>query len=179
MTLVNENFLQHEGSTDVITFDHSNAEGGVRKAEFQIHGELFVCVDEAWFCRAKEFGTSWQSPKWCATSFMAFFASARRMMTCAQRHRSKMKREENRLVRTRFSQRFSLTRKSAAPLKSAREEIVFFARSRASFLTGLAITLPAIISIRRRSKRLFGTVSSFTDALLFFLKSSPGPEGGL
>ena len=45
----------------------------------------------------------------------------------------------------------------------------FFARSRASFLTGLAITLPAIISIAA-VKWLFGTVSSFTDALLFFLK---------
>ena len=45
----------------------------------------------------------------------------------------------------------------------------FFARSRASFLTGLAITLPAIISIAA-VKWLFGTVSSFTDTLLFFLK---------
>ena len=45
----------------------------------------------------------------------------------------------------------------------------FFVRSRASFLTGLAITLPAIISIAA-VKWLFGTVSSFTDTLLFFLK---------
>jgi len=45
----------------------------------------------------------------------------------------------------------------------------FFARWRGSFLTGLAITLPAIISIAA-VKWLFGTVSSFTDALLFFLK---------
>lgn len=48
----------------------------------------------------------------------------------------------------------------------------FFARSRASFLTGLAITLPAIISIAA-VKWLFGTVSSFTDTLLFFLKYWP------
>ena len=33
MTLVNENFLQHEGSTDVITFDHSNSEFGRRNSE--------------------------------------------------------------------------------------------------------------------------------------------------
>ena len=44
----------------------------------------------------------------------------------------------------------------------------FFVRWRASFLTGLAITLPAIISLAA-VKWLFGTVSSFTDALLFFL----------
>jgi uncharacterized membrane protein len=51
----------------------------------------------------------------------------------------------------------------------------FFARWRASFLTGLAITLPAIISLAA-VKWLFGTVSSFTDALLFFLPHvlSPG-----
>ena len=48
----------------------------------------------------------------------------------------------------------------------------FFARWRASFLTGLAITLPAIISIAA-VKWLFGTVSSFTDTLLFFLKYCP------
>ena len=48
----------------------------------------------------------------------------------------------------------------------------FFARSRASFLTGLAISLPAIISIAA-VKWLFGTVSSFTDTLLFFLKYCP------
>lgn len=45
----------------------------------------------------------------------------------------------------------------------------FFARWRANLLTGLAITLPAIISIAA-VKWLFGTVSSFTDTLLFFLK---------
>jgi len=45
----------------------------------------------------------------------------------------------------------------------------FFARWRASFLTGLAITLPAIISLAA-VKWLFGTVSSFTDVLLFFLR---------
>jgi uncharacterized membrane protein len=51
----------------------------------------------------------------------------------------------------------------------------FLARWRTSFLTGLVITLPAIISLAA-VKWLFGTVSSFTDALLFFLPSvlSPG-----
>ena len=51
----------------------------------------------------------------------------------------------------------------------------FFARWRGSFLTGLAITLPAIISIAA-VKWLFGTVSSFTDALLFFLKFFLNPK---
>jgi uncharacterized membrane protein len=51
----------------------------------------------------------------------------------------------------------------------------FFARWRASFLTGLAITMPAIISLAA-VKWLFGTVSSFTDALLFFLKYLLDPK---
>jgi uncharacterized membrane protein len=51
----------------------------------------------------------------------------------------------------------------------------FFARWRASFLTGLAITLPAIISLAA-VKWLFGTVSSFTDALLFFLPHVLSPK---
>ena len=104
MTLVNENFLQHEGSTDVITFDHSDAEGGVRKAEFQIHGELFVCVDEA-VLQAKEFGTSWQSEvvRYVVHGVLHLLGHDDLRATV----RRQMKREENRLVRT-LSQRFSL-----------------------------------------------------------------------
>jgi len=44
----------------------------------------------------------------------------------------------------------------------------FFARWRSSFLTGLAITLPAIISIAA-VLWVFRTVSNITDLLLFFL----------
>jgi uncharacterized membrane protein len=44
----------------------------------------------------------------------------------------------------------------------------FFARWRASFLTGLAVTLPALLTLAA-VKWLFGTISSFTDTLLFFL----------
>jgi probable rRNA maturation factor len=58
MTLVNETFLQHTGSTDVITFDH--AEKKKAKPQHSIHGELFVCVNVA-MTQAKEFQTSWQA----------------------------------------------------------------------------------------------------------------------
>jgi len=44
----------------------------------------------------------------------------------------------------------------------------FFGRSRANFLTGLAVVLPAVISLAV-IKWLFGTVSSITDTLLIFL----------
>lgn len=47
-----------------------------------------------------------------------------------------------------------------------------FSNWRASFFTGLAITLPALLSIAA-VKWIFGTISSFTDTLLFFLKYCP------
>jgi uncharacterized membrane protein len=51
-----------------------------------------------------------------------------------------------------------------------------FARWRASFLTGLLIVLPGIITFAV-VKWIFGTVSSFTDTLLWFLPFTPiGPQ---
>ena len=61
MTLVNETFLRHEGSTDVITFDYSEKvvqasrlHNKSRKREIRrrdacatLCGEIFICVDEA------------------------------------------------------------------------------------------------------------------------------------
>lgn len=46
-----------------------------------------------------------------------------------------------------------------------------FARWRASFLTGLAVILPGVITLAI-VKWFFGTVSSFTDLLLFFLPTT-------
>jgi probable rRNA maturation factor len=78
MARVNWNFLQHEGSTDVITFDHSEDPFRVSGFEFRvganpeehetpntkhetkIHGELFVCLDDA-VKQAREFRTTWPS----------------------------------------------------------------------------------------------------------------------
>jgi probable rRNA maturation factor len=53
MAALNWKFLRHEGSTDVITFDHAEK----RKL---LHGELFACVDEA-VSQAKHFKTNWPS----------------------------------------------------------------------------------------------------------------------
>jgi probable rRNA maturation factor len=88
MAGVNKSFLNHEGSTDVITFDHSANVGeasslsrtpGVLRSRSHalthpsasedqdrleacpaLHGELFLCVDDA-VKQAREFRTSWQS----------------------------------------------------------------------------------------------------------------------
>jgi uncharacterized membrane protein len=51
------------------------------------------------------------------------------------------------------------------------EQRSLFARWRSSFLTGLAVTLPALLTLAA-VKWLFGTISSVTDLLLFFLPKS-------
>jgi probable rRNA maturation factor len=60
MARVNSQYLQHEGSTDVITFDHGDAPFVIRHSSCQLHGELFVCVEDA-ITQAKQFRTTWQS----------------------------------------------------------------------------------------------------------------------
>ena len=104
MALVNETFLQHAGSTDVITFDHAEkrkAESGKRK---QLHGELFICVDDA-AIQAKEFQTSWQSEvvRYTVHGILHLLGYD----DLKPHLRRVMKREENRLVRL-LAKRFSL-----------------------------------------------------------------------
>ena len=55
ITRLNEQFLNHLGPTDVIAFDY--AEPGQSGA---LHGEVFVCVDEA-LAQAPRFHVSWQT----------------------------------------------------------------------------------------------------------------------
>ena len=59
MAAVNQSYLQHEGSTDVITFDHVALPAIKGALPRQLHGELFICVEEA-MRYAKEFRTTWQ-----------------------------------------------------------------------------------------------------------------------
>jgi probable rRNA maturation factor len=104
MTLVNETFLQHEGFTDVITFDHRNCELRIKNCELKIHGELFVCVDDA-VAQAKKFKTSWQSEivRYIVHGVLHLLGHD----DLKPRLRRKMKREENRLVRL-LEKKFSL-----------------------------------------------------------------------
>jgi probable rRNA maturation factor len=97
MTLINETFLRHEGSTDVITFDYLNSES-------RLHGELFICVDEA-ISQARQFRTNWQSEiiRYLIHGVLHLLGHDDRRDTV----RRKMKREENRLLR-RLSGKFSL-----------------------------------------------------------------------
>jgi probable rRNA maturation factor len=77
MTRLNETFLRHQGSTDVITFSYAKETRSAiplpgRKPETRrardvslpcpavLHGEIFVCIDEA-LLQARRFRTTWQS----------------------------------------------------------------------------------------------------------------------
>jgi len=103
MALVNETFLNHTGSTDVITFDHRET---VRKSRVAttIHGELFVCVDDA-IAQAKEFKTNWQSEvvRYIVHGVLHLLGYD----DLKPQLRRTMKREENRLVRL-LADRFAL-----------------------------------------------------------------------
>lgn len=97
MAEINWKFLRHKGSTDVITFDHA-------ENQKQIHGELFICVDDA-IKQAKEFKTSWQSE---IVRYIVHGVLHLLGYDDLKPHlRHKMKREENRLVRL-LAKKFSL-----------------------------------------------------------------------
>jgi probable rRNA maturation factor len=120
MTRLNETYLKHRGSTDVIAFDYrdnveqasSLSHSKNRKVRDRqdacptIHGEIFVCLDEA-VLQARKFGTSWQSEVvryiihgvLHLVGFDDSSAGARR----------KMKREENRRLRE-MTRRFPLSK---------------------------------------------------------------------
>ena len=107
MAQVNWDFLQHEGSTDVITFDHSGdgprvgtgpdeLETRNSKLETPLHGELFICLEDA-VKQAREFRTTWQGE-------LARYVIHGLLHLCGHDDlkpapRRKMKREENRLLR--------------------------------------------------------------------------------
>jgi probable rRNA maturation factor len=90
MSRVHKQYMNFEGSTDVITFDH-----GSRPPEI-IHGEIFISVEDA-IAQAREFKTAWQSElvRYVAHGILHLLAYD----DLEPRARAKMKREENRLLR--------------------------------------------------------------------------------
>jgi rRNA maturation RNase YbeY len=124
MAQLNESFLQHKGSTDVITFDYSSEEFRVPRSAFQvgggeqkleprnsklqtpIHGEIFVCLDDA-VAQAREFGTTWQSElvRYVLHGLLHLHGHDDSRPAA----RRKMKREENRLLRE-LARRFRLSK---------------------------------------------------------------------
>jgi probable rRNA maturation factor len=98
MAGVNQTFLQHSGSTDVITFDYTGTE--------TLHGEIFISIDDA-VSQAKEFGTTWQSE--LVRYVVHGILHLRGFDDLNPVARKKMKREENRVVEE-LTHRFPLSK---------------------------------------------------------------------
>ena len=110
MARVNWQFLGHEGSTDVITFDHREERETEAENQKAIHGELYICLDDA-MAQATRFRTSWQSEmvRYVVQGVLHLLGYDDREPQL-KRH---MKRAENRLVRW-LEHRFSLAQLSRA-----------------------------------------------------------------
>jgi probable rRNA maturation factor len=86
---VNWQFLQHEGPTDIITFDYGSTPE-------RLFGEMFICVPEA-VRQAAEFGTTWEAE--LLRYVIHGILHLRGYDDLEPAKRRVMKREENRLVR--------------------------------------------------------------------------------
>jgi len=101
MARVNEQYLQHAGPTDVITFNHLQTE-----EQNRIHGDIYVCIDEA-IAQAKLFGTLWQEElvRYVVHGMLHLLGYDDRTAPL----RKRMKRVEDKLM-TQISARFPLRR---------------------------------------------------------------------
>jgi probable rRNA maturation factor len=98
MARVNQKYLQHEGSTDVITFDHAEPDSP------GLHGEIFISVADA-VQQAREFGTTWQAE--VARYIIHGLLHLRGFDDLQPAKRRVMKREEARLLK-KVSAQFAL-----------------------------------------------------------------------
>lgn len=125
MARVNQRFLQHEGSTDVITFDYTDVGADVSKpargkaahdrADLEVrapelHGEIFISVADA-VKQSREFRTTWQSELARYIIHALLHLSGHDDLKPAAR--KVMKREENRLLKS-VSSHFALSALASA-----------------------------------------------------------------
>ena len=90
MARVNEQFLGHKGSTDVITFAYS------KDTSASLSGEAFICIADA-VKQARQFKTTWQSETIRYVIHSLLHLQGFDDLQPAKRR--VMKREENRLLR--------------------------------------------------------------------------------
>lgn len=96
MARINEGYLGHPGSTDVITFNHAEPAAGASGPGAALHGELFICIDDA-IAQARAFQTTW--PEEIVRYLLHGLLHLRGYDDLTPAARRIMKREENRLVR--------------------------------------------------------------------------------
>jgi len=133
MARINQRFLDHAGSTDVITFDYTGEldsmgrgdGGGSTRVPEQLHGEIFICIDDA-VKQARQFRTTWQSELVRYLTHGVLHAVGYDDLTPADR--CVMKREENRLLGM-LSRQFSLRRLANAGPSPARKSQIAIRKS--------------------------------------------------
>jgi probable rRNA maturation factor len=98
MAELNQRYLGHEGSTDVITFPYSESDG-------PLQGDIFICVDEA-IRQSRSFKTTWQQEivRYMVHGILHLLGED----DLKPDLRRKMKRKENRLVE-KLSEEFSFS----------------------------------------------------------------------
>lgn len=96
MGKLNWDFLQHEGSTDVITFDHSDPAHPSGPGARVFCGEIYISLDDA-AAQARRFRTSWTSELARYVIHGLLHLAGHDDLQPAARRR--MKREEARLLR--------------------------------------------------------------------------------
>ncbi len=112
---LNQTFLRHAGPTDVIAFDYTEraapfslaarkSHGGGLPPDPGLHGEIFVCVEQAG-AQSRRFRTTWQAElaRYIIHGLLHLQGYDDRRPSA----RRKMKREEDRLLR-RVSRAFDL-----------------------------------------------------------------------
>jgi len=114
ITRLNEDFLQHKGRTDVITFDYSD--DALPEAP---SGEIVICLDEA-FSQAASFGTTWHSElvRYVVHGILHLRGYDDRSST----ERRKMKRAEEMLMR-RLARDFDFTRLATSTAGRTRHSV--------------------------------------------------------
>lgn len=98
MSRLNETYLRHRGSTDVITFGYRGKESfATDKRAPALHGDIFICVEEA-LVQARRFRTRWQEEvvRYLVHGVLHLLGYD----DATARQRAQMKRQESACLRT-------------------------------------------------------------------------------
>jgi rRNA maturation RNase YbeY len=112
MAAINQRFLEHSGSTDVITFDYA-------ETSRELRGEIFICIQDA-VDQAKNFKTSWQSELVRYVIHGILHLQGYDDLTATKRR--VMKREEERILRA-TQERFVLNALAARKKRIGRAKM--------------------------------------------------------
>ncbi|MBM3847336.1 MAG: rRNA maturation RNase YbeY [Verrucomicrobia bacterium] len=96
MEKINGQYLNHKGSTDILTFDHRDDPNQLGASCSPFHGEMYICLDDT-VLQARRHGCAWQLE--LARYVIHGLLHLRGHDDLEPEARKLMKREENRLLR--------------------------------------------------------------------------------